>query len=104
MRTKARVIMSGVSNSIFLPTITNHLPGSRSTLGMANKALLSNDWDIFAGTARNLGEDAVPNVGFVTLVGSSTGSVDRENTEVVWRETPNGSEPSSIPWVANASS
>ena len=69
---------------------TNDLPGSRSTLGMTNEARLSNDWDSVTGSTRNFGEDVVPNVGFVTLFGSSTGSVDPENTEVVWREAPDG--------------
>jgi len=61
-------------------------------LGMASKALLSNDWDSIAGRTRDLGEDVVPNVGFVTLVSSSTGSVDRGSIMVVWSESPNGSE------------
>lgn len=58
-------------------------------LGMTSKALLSNDWGSIAGRTRNLSEDVVPNVGFVALVSSSTCSVDRDSTKVVWCESLN---------------
>ena len=44
-----------------------------------------------ARRTRNLRKDAVPDVGLVAFIGSSTGSVGQENTKVVRRKTPNSS-------------
>lgn len=85
---------------------TGHLPCSRSSFRVSQKSFLRHDRYGIPRSAGDCGEDLIPNRGLVlllqkrnesvfdleyaiTYVGSSTGTMDGKNTNIISSQTPN---------------